>query len=108
MKKVMSLVCLLFLLTLSACDQNNEYASTASYLQIVEKGYSDDYKEAWIIAFDPNNKNENENIKIIVDEPMVWNLIEAEKTYFASYSKELDTPWKLIQIEHLDDDDTLR
>ena len=108
MKKAISLVFLSFLLTLSACDQNNEYTSTTSYLQIVEKGYSDDYKEAWIIAFDPNNKNENENIKIIVDEPMVWNLIEADKTYFASYSKELDTPWKLIQIEHLNDDNTLR
>ena len=104
MKKAISLVFLLFLITLSACS----HTSTTSDLQIVEKGYSDDYKEACIIAFDPNNQTKNESIKIIVVEPMVWNLIELDKTYFASYSKESDTHWKLEQIEHENDNNTLR
>lgn len=104
MKKAICLVLLLFLLTLSACS----HTSTTSYLQIVEKGYSDDYKEAWIIAFDPNNQTKNESIKIIVAEPMVWNLIEVDKTYFASYSKESGTQWQLEQIEHENDNNTLR
>ena len=108
MKKTIILALLLFLLILSACGQINKYTSTTSYLQIAEKGFSDDYKEAWIIAFDPNNKNKNESIKIIVAEPMVWNLIEVDKTYFASFSKESDTDWKLQEIEHENDNNTLR
>ncbi|MFJ5625502.1 hypothetical protein ACIQD3_23045 [Peribacillus loiseleuriae] len=106
MKKILSSLIILFLLVITACER--PYTSTTSYLHVVEKGYSKDYKEAWIIAFNPYNKTKQENVKIMVAEPMVWNLIEVNKTYFTSYSKEKDKPWILDQIEHLDDDDTLR
>lgn len=106
MKKILSSLVILSLLVIAACG--GPYTSTASYLHVVEKGYSEDYKEAWIIAFDPNNETKQEAVKIIVEEPMVWNLIEVNKTYFTSYSKEKDNVWILDQIEHDDDDDTLR
>lgn len=106
MKKKISFVFLFVLLTLSACSKGN--TSITSYIQIVEKEHSDDNKEAWIIAFDPNNQTKSDSIKILVDEPMVWNLIEVDKTYFANYTKESDEPWKLEQIEHEIDSNALR
>ena len=105
LKKILSPLIILLLLVIAACG--GPHTSTASYLFVVEKGYSEDYKESWIIAFDPNYDTQ-ENVKILVEEPMVWNLIEVNKTYFTSYSKEKDNYWILDQIEHLDDDDTLR
>ncbi len=57
-----------------------------------EKGYSSDNKEHWIKAYDPNNQNKEEAFKIVIQEKMVWNLIEERKEYFAMYSKEGDTP----------------
>ncbi|QUW23007.1 hypothetical protein JSQ81_05400 [Sporosarcina sp. Marseille-Q4063] len=103
MKKILSSLMILFLLVIAACGC--PYTSTTSYLYVVEKGYSEDYREAWIIAFDPNNETNQENVMIIVEEPMVWNLIEVNKTYFTGYSKEKDDDWILDQIGH---DDTLR
>ncbi|MDQ0914589.1 hypothetical protein [Paenibacillus sp. V4I5] len=82
--------------------------STGSQILVIEKDYSDDYKESWIVAYDPNNSNKEKAIKIMVEEPMVWNLIEVDKTYMASYSKNGDKPWILEQIEHVGDDKTLR
>lgn len=106
MKKIPILLTFISLLIITACG--GPFTSTTSFLYVVKKGHSKDYKEAWIIAFDPNNKKEQEKIKIMVKEPMVWNLIEVNKTYFTSYSKEGDNPWILEQINHPDDNDTLR
>ncbi|WP_049681190.1 hypothetical protein [Peribacillus loiseleuriae] len=106
MKKILSSLIIFFFLVITACGGPS--SSTTSYLQVVEKGYSKDYKEAWIIAFNPFNITKQEKVKIMVEEPMVWNLIEVNKTYFTSYSKDGDNPWILSQIGHLDDDDTLR
>lgn len=107
MRKILSSLIILFLLVITACARPPS-TSTTSYLHVVEKGYSKDYKEAWIIAFNPYNETKQENVKIMVAEPMVWNLIEVNKTYFTDYSKEGDKPWILDQIGQLDDDDTLR
>ena len=41
----------------------------------------------------PNNHGKEEAYKIFVSDEMVWNLIEKNKEYFSSYSKEGDTPW---------------
>ncbi len=82
--------------------------STGSQIHVIEKGYSDDYKESWIMAYDPKNSTKDKAIKIIVEEPMVWNLIEVDKTYVASYSKDGDTTWILEQIEHVRDEKSLR
>ena len=107
MKKIPSLlVIFIFLLVVTACG--GPYTSTSSNLYVVKKAHSKDDKEAWIIAHDPNNITEKKEIKIMVQEPMVWNLIEVNKTYFSSYSKKGANPWILEQIEHFGDNDTIR
>jgi hypothetical protein len=75
---------------------------------VIEKSYSKDYKEAWIMAYDPNNSTIEKAIKIMVEEPMVWNLIERDHEYSASYYQEDDKAWVLQQIEHPGDAKTLR
>ena len=69
-------------------------------LIVIEKGHSDDYKEYWIKAYDRNNQTKVQAFKIVVQEVMVWNLIEENKEYFSSYAKKGDKPWVLEQIEH--------
>ncbi len=81
---------------------------TGSMIEVVNKEYSDDYKEAWIFAFDPYSSTKEEEIKIIIEEPMVWNLIEEGKTYSASYQQQDADTWVLMQISHEGDFDTLR
>jgi hypothetical protein len=92
-------------LVITACG--GPFSSTTSELYVVKKAHSKDYKKAWIIAFDPNSK-EKEEIEVMVKEPMVWNLIEVNKTYFITYFKKGDNPWKLTWIAHIDENDTLR
>ena len=98
MKKTSFFIILFVLLILSSCSES--YTSTTSFLKITEKGHSKNYKEYWIKAYDSNNYTEDEAFKIIVDEVMVWNLIEENKEYFTTYSKTGDNSWILIQIEH--------
>jgi hypothetical protein len=93
MKRIPSLVVVfIFLLVVTACG--GSFSSTSSDLYVVKKAHSKDYKKAWIIAYDPNSITEKKEIKIMVQEPMVWNLIEVNKTYFTSYSKKGANPWK--------------
>ncbi|QHE51749.1 hypothetical protein [Pontibacillus sp. HMF3514] len=107
MKRMLSiLVVSICLLVMSACT-GASITSTASDLHVVNKGYSEDYKHAWIIAYDLYSEKQVKK-KIMVENPMVWNLIEKEKTYSTSYSKEGNKPWKLDQIEHIGDKETLR
>lgn len=100
MKKFSSIIILLVLLILTSCGGSN--TSTTSYLKVTEKGHSSSYKESWIEAYDPNNDTEDRAFKIIVNEEMVWNLIEEDKEYFTSYSKEGNESWILDQIEHIE------
>ena len=67
---------------------------------VIEKGYSSDNKEYWIKAYDPNNQNKEEAFKIVIQEEIVWNLIEKDKEYFSLYSKKGDNPWVLEHIEY--------
>jgi len=106
MRKISSLFIIICLLIVTACG--GPPSSTSSDLYVVKKAHSKDYKKAWIIAFDPNSDSGKKEIKIMVKEPMVWNLIEVNKRYFASYSKEGNNPWILEQIEHFGDNDTIR
>jgi hypothetical protein len=106
MKKIQSVFIFTLLLVITACG--GPFSSTSSDLYVVRKAHSKDYKNAWIIAYDPNSIRGKKEIKILVKEPMVWNLIEVNKTYFTSYSKEGDNPWILDQVEHIGDNDTIR
>ncbi|MFT4417025.1 hypothetical protein ACLM5H_24485 [Fredinandcohnia humi] len=64
-----------------------------------KKGHSSDYKQYWIKAYDPNNQTKAEAFKIVVQEEMVWNLMEENNEYFALYTKEGVKPWIVEQIE---------
>jgi hypothetical protein len=105
-----SFVVILTLLTLIiGCSVGGApYTSATSEITVLDKEYSSDYKNAWIIAYDPNNSTEGESFKVVVKEPMVWNLIVSGSTYFASYHKKGDGMWELKQVAHLGDEDTLR
>lgn len=97
MKKTFGLFLMLFTLMLASCGGE---ASIASTLMVIEKGYSSDNKEHWIKAYDPNNQNKEEAFKIMIQEKMVWNLIEEDKEYFALYSKKGDNLRVLENIQH--------
>lgn len=96
MKKTLGFFIILFTLILASCGG----VSTASTLMVIEKGYSSDNKEHWIEAYDPNNQNKDEAFKIVIQEKMVWNLIEKDKEYFAMYSKKGDNLRVLENIQH--------
>ncbi|QHW34795.1 hypothetical protein GZH47_31020 [Paenibacillus rhizovicinus] len=49
-----------------------------------------------------------EDVKIFVDNAMVWNLIESGHEYFASYEGSAAKGFHLAQINHPGDQDTLR
>lgn len=97
MKKTSVRLLIVVLVLLTSCG---ERSSTTSFLKVTEKGQSDDYEEYWIKAYDPNNENEDIAFEIVVDEVMVWNLIEEDKEYFTTYTKKGTKPWILIHIEH--------
>lgn len=90
MKEKPILLVFFIFLFVTACGSH--FTSTSSDLYVVKKAHSKDYKKASIIAYDPNSITRKKEIKIMVLEPMVWNLIEVNKTYFTSYSKDQATP----------------
>ena len=96
MKKTFGLCVIFFTLILASCGG----VSTASTLIVIEKGQSDNNKEYWIKAYDPNNQNKEEAFKIVIHEEMVWNLIEEDKEYFAMYSGKGDNLRVLENIQH--------
>jgi hypothetical protein len=106
MKKILGILIFIILLVFPA--YGGPFSSTTSELNVVKKVHSKDYKKAWIIAFDPNSISGKKKIKVMVKEPVVWNLIEVNETYFTTYSKKGNNPWELEQIAHLGDNDTLR
>ena len=84
----------------------NSFSSvlTATYFAVTEKGYSNDNKEAWIKGFNPNAPpGHREEIKVIVREPMVMNLIQKDKTYFVNYTKKRNGVIFLSKIETIED-----
>ena len=95
MKKTFGLFIILFTLILASCGG----VSTASTLMVIEKGQSNNNKEYWIKAYDPNNPDK-EAFKIMIEEKMVWKLIEEDKEYFALYSEKGDNIRVLEDIQH--------
>lgn len=84
------------------------YSSTSSMLIVIEKNYSQDFRDAWITAYDPYNSTREQSIKIMVEKPMVWNLIKVGNEYVATYDKKGNKPWVLEQIQYPGDEKTLR
>ncbi|MET3728167.1 hypothetical protein ABID52_001748 [Fictibacillus halophilus] len=96
MKWISGLLIILTLLPLTSCGETH---STSSIIIVTDKGHSEDNKEYWIAAYNPNNEGKADTFRIIVEEVMVWNLIEEDKEYFSTYAKEGESPWLLEQIE---------
>lgn len=62
---------------------SNSFSSvlTVTDFTITEKGYSNDNNDAWIKGFNPISPvGHQEEIKVIVREPMVMNLNQKDKT----------------------------
>lgn len=75
---IIAMVGILFYLSLTV-------SHTSAVITVVQKGYSEDSGEAFIIATPPNSSNELYEVKIAVKEPLVWNLIGVNDTYSANY-----------------------
>jgi hypothetical protein len=81
------------------------YISTSSDIKVIEKGHSENNQEYWIMVYDPNNQTESEKFKIIIKNEMVWDLLEENRIYASSYSKENDETPVLEQIKHINRQD---
>jgi len=77
---------------------------TVTDFTVTEKGYSNDNNEAWIKGFNPNAPvGHQEEIKVIVREPMVMNLIQKDKTYYVRYTIKRNGLIFLSGIETIED-----
>lgn len=101
MKKVYFIL-LVVITLITGCSIFGTKTSTIGQIKVIDKGYSKDYKEAWIIAYVPNNTTKEQSFNIIVKEPMLLNFVEVGKDYFARYSKTGNNPWVLTQIRNVD------
>lgn len=116
MKRILYLpICFIFIIALAACgvEEDNRYTISGSVIIVIEKGYSDDYSEMWILAYDPYNSHTSTRehpIKITTEIPSIWNLIEVDREYSASYYNTLEDPetWHLNRIAHFHEEDNLR
>jgi len=110
-KKIISLI--LIIVVIGSVFILNYYilsSSTTGFVTVLEKGYSMDNEEAWIIVVPPNTPTEYQNeykVTIKVKEPMVWNLIEKNQTYYLNY-KERNNIKTLDYIKNADDDQAIR
>lgn len=89
-------------------NPNAVSTSTVSYLKVEAKQHSKDDKQLWIIASDPNSQTTHQHLKVLVKDPMVWNLIQVNDTYFTGYDKHRDGTWTLDQISMPGDSNALR
>lgn len=77
---------------------------TVTDFTVTEKRYSNDNNEAWIKGFNPNAPvGHQEEIKVIVREPMVMNLIQKDKTYYVRYTIKRNGLIFLSGIETIED-----
>ncbi|BBH23830.1 hypothetical protein Back11_51750 [Paenibacillus baekrokdamisoli] len=89
-----AIVCLM----LAAGCTGSEESSTTSYIRILDKGTSDD--QLWVKATNPYALKKKE-FTITVDNENLWNLIETNKEYLATYAyKSLDEKATLDSIKH--------
>ncbi|WP_339314473.1 hypothetical protein [Paenibacillus sp. FSL R10-2734] len=73
-------------------------SNTTSYLIIINKGITG--KEYWITATDPFAKSKQQ-FKITINDENIWNLIEENHEYLASYEyTSLEKSVNLLSIKH--------
>ncbi|WNQ11947.1 hypothetical protein MJA45_02490 [Paenibacillus aurantius] len=83
------------------------YTSVGSFIKIIDKAHSTDGRESWVMAYDPNSPTPVP-FKIVIDNPMVWNLLEKDREYIASYLKKGEGDYHIEQVGLRQDNDTLR
>lgn len=82
---------------LCGCNSKEETSSISSYIKVLGKG--SDNNQFWIEVQDPNAENKIK-YKISVEPKMVWNIIEIDKEYFATYDVDLtSSDGKLVDIK---------
>ena len=102
------LVLILLITVFTGCvSQSGAISSVTTFLRVTEKNYSDDYKEKWIVGYN-SSANEIDEVRIMIEDVRVWNLIEVNKEYFVSYQGSKESGYVLGQIEHVGDENTLR
>lgn len=85
-------------------------SSTTAVVTVLEKSHSEDNGEAYVIVLPPNmpkEYREEAKTKIVVKEPMVWNLIVKDEEYFIHYSSKPSGVNVLTHIEYLDDNNAI-
>lgn len=103
---------LVLVMLLSGCAgtssaSSDDYTAATLFIKVTAKEHSDDYKQKWIVAHNSSMSNA-EDIRLIVDSNMVWNLIEVGSEYFATYEGSAAKGYRLNQISHPGDQDTIR
>jgi hypothetical protein len=93
---------LLLFSTLSACSGNGEQlvGSAISYINVIDKGEIEQ-QSYWILAVYPGSTAPTE-IKILVDNKSIWNLVEINKEYTAEYNTYSNGEHRLVEISPLD------
>ncbi|GGN91424.1 hypothetical protein [Saccharibacillus kuerlensis] len=81
---------------------NEPFESITTSIRVTEKGQSDDLAEKWIIAANSNN-NGLGDVRIEVENEMVWNLIEVNREYFVAYQGSKQKGYVLGQIEQVEE-----
>jgi hypothetical protein len=56
---------------------------TTTSIMVQAKGHADDNKEYWILVSNPNTHEKD--LKIIINDINVWNLIEVDREYYVTY-----------------------
>lgn len=99
---------ILLLLIAAGCSNDDSLISSeATHIKVLEKKHSEDYTEMWIVASYANDPNNPETIDIFIEEPMLWNLIEENREYFALIIME-DGKSTLGQMSYPGDTNALR
>lgn len=91
------LIAVFIVMAAAGCSSASK-SSTASYIKIIEKGTTD--KQYWVMAVNPYYRQEQQ-FKMLIDNPNTWNLIEKDQEYFATYEYvSLDKRVDLLSIKH--------
>lgn len=84
------------------CEQkrNEPFKSVTTSIRVLEKDQSDDFAKQWIIGSN-SDVDGMEQIRIEVENEMVWNLIEANRDYVVGYQGSQENGYVLQQIDTL-------
>lgn len=100
---IISVALIIIILRFSGFISTNYYYSPVTSGLVIKKEVSDDYVYTINVKRFGETKDEIINVKIIVSDENVWNLIEEERFYFITYEQKNNETPILGQIEHNDE-----